>query len=392
MIVTNPPKVILGSSSISCVGDELARVGAQTVLILCGRFHLRNPKRFKAVRESLEKLHLNSFVCTDVSPNTCWEEASKIIRFAKEHQVDTVLAIGGGSVIDMAKAVALGVPAKVDVFDFYERKAVAKTALKVIAVPTLVGTGSEGSDGGVLTRERRKLSYGAEFGVPLVAILDPDLLSDLDKSALLCGMGDASSHVLERYFCKRDGQLMDLADEFLLVICRTLINQIRKLALEDRYPTIGDLEQIMWACHLAHNGYLSIGKRGDWATHTIAHELETASGRKHGHTVGLVFPFWIDEIYQIHKLKCDRLIDVLGSDLDLFEPVHGSRLESKTARLVQRLYKACGAPVRLWDLGISGESVSSLAKAISTTTKSGTIGNLEWLTELQVTNILNKML
>jgi len=380
MKIVSPPRVILGSKSLGFAGEELGKINAQNVLIICGGFHRRNPEALKLLCDSLEVSALVYHIYHSVDPNTNWEQASRIIEFAKERQVDTVLAIGGGSVIDMAKAVAFGVPSKIDVFDFYERNETVTSALKIVAVPTMIGTGSEGSDGGVLTKHGRKLSYGSEFGIPLSAILDPDLLTSLNNESILCGLGDAMSHVLERYFCKREGQIMDLGDEFLLVIFKTLIKHVRKISIECRDPIDLDLEELMWVCHIAHNGYLCIGKRGDWATHTIAHELETISDCKHGHAVGLIFPYWIDEIYAQRMAMCDRLTDAIGPDLELFEPVDCSALKSETAVLVQRLFRACGA---------SG-SIEPIVRAATATTKSGTIGNLEWLDQTQVRDILHK--
>jgi alcohol dehydrogenase YqhD (iron-dependent ADH family) len=390
MKIVSPPRVILGSKSLGFAGEELGKINAQNVLIICGGFHRRNPEALKLLCDSLEVSALVYHIYHSVDPNTNWEQASRIIEFAKERQVDTVLAIGGGSVIDMAKAVAFGVPSKIDVFDFYERNETVTSALKIVAVPTMIGTGSEGSDGGVLTKHGRKLSYGSEFGIPLSAILDPDLLTSLNNESILCGLGDAMSHVLERYFCKREGQIMDLGDEFLLVIFKTLIKHVRKISIECRDPIDLDLEELMWVCHIAHNGYLCIGKRGDWATHTIAHELETISDCKHGHAVGLIFPYWIDEIYAQRMAMCDRLTDAIGPDLELFEPVDCSALKSETAVLVQRLFRACGAPKTLREIGIESGSIEPIVRAATATTKSGTIGNLEWLDQTQVRDILHK--
>ena len=379
MTSITPARAVLGSGSIAFAGEELARINAKHILILCGGFRRRNPDKLEKLCDSLDKLGQKFWVYDDIEANCNWKQAVAVIRFAREKKVDTILAIGGGSVIDMAKAVAFGVPVQCDVFDLYNRDKVASSALGVIAIPTTIGTGSEGSDGGVLTKGKRKLTYGSDFGTPVTAILDPDLLTGLNDEFILCGLGDAISHVLERYFCGREGQMVDLADEFLLIICKALIKYVRKLSVECKQLAGSDLEQLMWICHIAHNGYLSVGKRGDWASHAIAHELETISGCKHGHAVGLVFPYWVDEIYPKRMSMCKKLNNTLGADLEVFKSPESTVLKSDLAISLQGLFSACGAPKTLKQVGIERRFFGTILNSVAATTKSGTIGNLEWL-------------
>ena len=202
-----------------------------------------------------------------------------------------VLAIGGGSVIDSAKAMAMGVGYQGDVWDFFVGKAMAQRALPLGVVLTIPASGSEAGGGTVLTNEDGHLKRLAwsEHVIPRFAIMNPELTFTLPAYQTACGGADIIAHVLERYFT--NVREVDLTDRLCEAVLRSVIVHL-PVVLEEP-ENYGARAEIMWAGTVAHNGFLDVGRLGDWACHSIEHELSGLYDVPHGAGLAVLLPAWM---------------------------------------------------------------------------------------------------
>src|SRR5690606_2127475 len=213
-----------------------------------------------------------------------------------EHQVKFILAVGGGSVIDSAKAIGVGVPYEGDVWDFYTRKAEPKETIPVGVVLTIPAAGSESSNSSVITNEdgwyKRPLDHPILY--PKFAILNPELTYTIPPYHTACGIADIMAHVMERYFTRTPHT--DFTDRLCEATLKTVINNAR-IVMEkpDDYDARAE---IMWAAAIAHNGLLGTGREEDWGSHMIEHEISGIYDVAHGAGLAVVFPAWMQYVYK----------------------------------------------------------------------------------------------
>jgi alcohol dehydrogenase YqhD (iron-dependent ADH family) len=214
------------------------------------------------------------------------------VDIVKKEKLELILAVGGGSPIDSAKAIAMGALYDGDVWDFYERKKVPTGALPVATVLTIPAAGSESSSGTVITNEEGpwKQAVDQEFLRPVFSILNPEFTYTLPPYQAACGICDMMAHIMERYFTRVDH--VELTDELCEGTLRTIIRNARKI-FSGGERDYNARAEIMWAGSIAHNDILSTGRTGDWASHNIEHELSALYDIAHGAGLAIVFPAWI---------------------------------------------------------------------------------------------------
>ena len=275
----NPARILFGKGMEEQVGKRMAALGRR-VLLVYGGGSIKRSGLYDTVLARLADAGVEVTELAGVQPNPRLGLVREGIRLCRENRLDAVLAVGGGSVIDTAKTVALGACADGDVWDFFERLVPVEKALPVGVVLTIPAAGSESSDSCVITKEEGllKRSCAGEALIPRFAILNPAFTCTLPPYQTACGATDILAHLMERYFTRVDH--VDLTDRLLEATMRTVINYT-PLALErpDDYHIRAEL---MWAGTVAHNNLLDTGRIGDWASHQIEHELSALYDIAHG--------------------------------------------------------------------------------------------------------------
>lgn len=266
--------------------------GSRRVMIVYGQKYVKTNGLLDRIRMSLEAIGIDVVELGGVQPNPVDTLVYQGIRLGRDRNIDGLLAVGGGSVIDTAKAIAAGIPYKGDFWDFFCGKAAVKEALPVGVVLTIPGSGSEGSGNAVITRSEdlRKLSLRTDSILrPRFAVLDPELTYTLTAWQTACGIVDMISHILERYFSPTRG--VEVSDRLAEGLLMALIDVAPK-ALAD--PTdYNSRANIEWASTLAHNGLTGCGRVEDWTCHAMEHELSALYGVTHGAGLAVVFPAWM---------------------------------------------------------------------------------------------------
>ncbi len=266
--------------------------GSRRVMIVYGQKYVKTNGLLDRLRMSLDAIGIEVVELGGVQPNPVDTLVYKGIELGRDRNIDGLLAVGGGSVIDTAKAIAMGIPYKGDFWDFFSGKAMPKEALPVGVVLTVPGAGSEGSGNTVITREatQQKKSLRTDSLLrPRFAVIDPELTFTLTAWQTSCGIADMMSHILERYFSTTRGvEVTDRLAEGLLMSLVDLAPRV--LADPTDYNARANVE---WASTLAHNGLVGCGRKEDWSSHAMAHELSGIYGSTHGAALAVVFPAWM---------------------------------------------------------------------------------------------------
>lgn len=381
-VFRNPTTIYFGKDSTRRALDEMPALGSR-VLVVHGkqaveRFHLLD-----LVREKFAARDIFHVTLDGIQPNPTADRVYNGIELCRRHDIDFVLAIGGGSVIDTAKSIAIGVPHDGDFFDFYIRKSVPIHMLPVGTVLTIAGAGSESSDGAVITKDGLKYACGSPAMYPQFSVLDPTYTTSVPKFLTACGVVDAISHVLERYFTKATAVLT--STELSEGLIRALMANGE--ALLDDLDNYDLRAEVMWAAKLAHDNTVGFGRKHDWGCHTIAHELGARSDKAHGALLAVVFPAWMTFMQSKQPEAFARfgagVFGLRDDDVDELGRAAIAAYRAFLARmgLPRTLSDCLGADVRA--------DFDAIAAACSATTASGTIGNFERLNRDDIVNILN---
>ncbi len=301
-IFQNKTKIIFGKNTENTVGEEISKK-YKKVLLHYGGGSIKRSGLYDRIIESLEKANLEYVELGGVMPNPRLSLVYEGIKLCRENDVDCILAVGGGSVIDSAKAVAIGVPYEGDVWDFFKHKKTlsAKQALPIGAVLTLAATGSESSNSCVINNDDTSIKTGckSEYIIPEFAILNPELTFTLPPYQTACGIMDILAHVMERYFTNTKD--VDFTDRMCEATMQTVILHAQTAMRDPK--DYNARAQIMWASTIAHNNLLSTGREGDWASHHIQHEMGAIyPDTAHGAGLAVIFPAWMKYVYK-HDLS-----------------------------------------------------------------------------------------
>lgn len=294
----SPTRVVFGKGAKNEVGKELEKEGAKKVLVHFGGSSAEKSGLLSLVRESLKEKKIDFVELGGVKPNPRLSLVREGIEIGKKEGVDFILAVGGGSVIDSAKAIGYGIKECGDVWDFYEGRKEAQSSVPIGVILTLSATGSELSNSSVITNEEGflKRGYNNDISRPRFAILDPELTYTVSRYQTEVGSIDIMMHTIERFFHSGDG--LDFTDELAATLIRDTIEK-GLIAIEnpDNYQARASL---MWASSLSHNGLMALGndQRGDWACHQLEHELSGMFDIAHGAGLAILFPAWCQYVYK----------------------------------------------------------------------------------------------
>jgi alcohol dehydrogenase YqhD (iron-dependent ADH family) len=375
----NTTKIIFGKGTEAEVGKEAAQY-SRRVLLHYGKDNIKKSGLYDRICKSLKQSGIEYVELGGVVPNPRLSLVREGIRLCREKKADFILAVGGGSVIDSAKAIAAGVPYTGDVWDFYLKKATAASALPIGVVLTIPAAGSESSFGSVITNEEGSYKRDAlsEHMRPKFAILNPELTFSLPPYQTACGAADIMSHVLERYFT--NARAVDFTDQLCEVTLKTIITHVPRALRE---PTNYDARaEIMWAGTVAHNDLLSTGRIGDWGSHMIEHELSAIYDVAHGAGLAVVFPAWMKRVYTHNVARFAQFATRVWNVDYCFEDPARTALEG--IRRLERFFTEIGLPVTLKELGVKDDRLQEMARKC---TERGGVGNFVKLGREEVMDI-----
>lgn len=369
----NPTRVFFGSGKISVLGTELQKRGAKKVLLIAGGGSIRNNGVYDQVVESLKEAGINWIEAWGVQANPTLEKVREIIALAHREQVDSVLAVGGGSVIDSGKAVAAGFYME-DIWKAVTDEERIKAALPVYTVLTLSATGSEMNSFAVITNSEttHKAGLGSPLLYPVFTIIDPSAQASLPFRQTVSGALDATAHILEYYFTEENAIATNAINTALLKTIMEMTDRLQENAAD-----MVARSNLAWCATLALNGISGVGHQGgDWACHTIEHAFSALKPQiAHGEGLGVIFPAWIE--YMNQKMP-GRF---LGWAKDVWDEDNVCRALHKFREKIS----AWGAPTSLRDLGLQAEDLPVLLEMI---TASGTLGGFSKLESADIEALL----
>ncbi|MDR1754135.1 MAG: iron-containing alcohol dehydrogenase [Eubacterium sp.] len=357
-----PARILFGKDEEKRVG-ELLKPHATKVLLHYGGGSIKKSGLYDTVFSSLKAAGLSVVELGGVMPNPRLSLAREGIELCKKEDVDFILAVGGGSVIDSAKAIAMGVYYPGDVWEIYMkgRMLQVKKSLPVATILTIPAAGSESSGDTVITNEEKQLKYG--YGAPalrpLLSIINPELFFTLPKNQIANGVADMMSHVFERYFTNTTNT--DLTDRLCEAVLGTIIKNA-PIVLNDPRNYEAWCE-IGFAGTVAHNGLVGMGRQEDWGCHDIEHELSAIYDIAHGAGLAVVTPAWMKYVYKDNiNMFVQFAVNVMGVKGSFRDP-EGLILEG-IARLSEFFHKM-GLPSTLGELGIDGANLELMSKKAS---------------------------
>ena len=379
-VFQNETKIIFGRGYEDRVGEEIKRYGRRVLLHYGGK-SIKESGLYKKILKYLEASGLDLVELPGVQPNPILGLVEKGIEICREEKLDFILAVGGGSVIDSAKAIAVGVPYEKNVWDFYSGKADAKSSLPVGVVLTLPASGSEASSSSVITNEDGlyKRYYEAEILRPKFAILNPETTFTLPSFQTACGAVDIMAHVMERYFT--NAKNVELSDKLCEATLKTVINNT-PIALQEPEDYNARAE-IMWAGTVAQNDLLGRGRIEDWGSHDIEHELSAIYGIAHGEGLAVVIPAWMKYVYKNDINRFAQFAERVWNIEPDFWNMEKTALAGITK--TEEYFRSIGLPTSLKEIGIDEKKFEDMAVKC---TKVGSVGNFVKLQKYDVLNIL----
>ena len=363
-----PTRIVFGKEVEKETGRLAKEQGASKVLIVYGGGSIIKSGLLKSVQESLQKEGIAYTELAGVKPNPRMSLAREGVGKAISFEADLILAVGGGSSIDTAKAIAIGAANEgIDLREFWSGKEAITKVLPVGAVLTIAAAGSEMSDSAVLTNEEtgKKGGVNTDLVRPRFAVMNPELTYTLPKYQLTCGIVDIFMHTIERYFTPEDGN--ELTDEIAEGLLRTLIrNGLKAVEQPKDYDA---LSEIMWCGSLSHNNLTGLGRPKDFACHKLGHEIGGMFDEAHGATLSAVWGSWARYVYQ---LDIERFANygkkVWNIELDKAEEAAIAAIEK-----TEEFFRALDMPVSIGELSIGVQPDEVLKKMAESATKGGTV-------------------
>ena len=375
-------RIIFGRDTENRAGAEAKRYSSK-ILLHYGGGSIKRIGLYDRIVQSLHEAGVEYTELSGVMPNPRLGLVHEGIKLCREEEIGFILAVGGGSVIDSAKAIALGVPYQGDIWDFFARKAVPERNLPVGVVLTIPAAGSEASTSAVITNEDGWLKWGlnTELNRPCFAILNPELTYTLPSYQTACGAVDIMAHIMERYFTNVDH--VDLTDRLCEGALKTMIkNAPIALAEPDNYDARAEM---MWTATLAHNDLLSTGRIGDWATHQIEQEISAIYDVAHGAGLAVLFPAWMRYTF---KRNLGRFIQFAVRVWDVeYDFANPETTAWEGIRRLEDFYRRLGMPLTLRELSVPDDRLEEMAvKAMKPWLKS--VGGVSQFNRDDILNVL----
>ncbi|MGF6905894.1 iron-containing alcohol dehydrogenase [Fusobacterium sp. PH5-44] len=378
----NPAKIIFGKKTEDKIGIEIKSLEKSRVLLVYGGGSIKKSGLYDTVINKLKEENISCWELSGVLPNPRLSLVREGIKLCRENNIDFILAVGGGSVIDTAKGISLGVNYNGDVWDLFVGKGKHANLLPIGVILTIAAAGSETSDSCVITNEDglEKKSYNTIDQIPKFAIMNPEFTYTLPEYQTACGCSDILAHLMERYFTQTTH--VDFTDRLLEASMRTIIDYA-PMVMEN--PDNYDYRaEIMWAGSLAHNGLLNTGRIGDWGSHRIEHELSGIYDIAHGAGLSIIFPAWMKYVY---KENIDRFVQFAVKVFDVNLPMENKEeIILEGIKRLERFFRIIKLPVYLNEVNISDKHFKEMAEKAC---KYGPVGQFKKLYGEDVEAIYN---
>lgn len=360
-------KIIFGKDEISKLERELITHNVKKMLLVYGMNSIKNSGIYNRVIFICDKLGIEVFEENNVRPNPDISSVRSGINTCKEHNIDFVLASGGGSVIDCAKAIAFGTLFDGDPWDIYLLKEKATASLPLGVIITLAATGTETNGNSVIsndvTNEKRSVAFS--FSIPKFAIIDPTYTLSVSKHHVIAGSIDIMMHVFEQYFSNTSRT--ETSDYMSMGIIKSVIeNTERYLNNDDSYETRANLS---WASTIGLNWILGVDKVGDWATHRLSYPITKEYEITHGYALALIFTSWIRVVLKYNSNTMIPRLEVLG------KMIFNETDYQKVPFLLEKLFESWGAKVRLSD-ELKDIDIEKVDELIETALALGSVGTV----------------
>ncbi|MBO4626673.1 MAG: iron-containing alcohol dehydrogenase [Lachnospiraceae bacterium] len=375
----NPAKIVFGEGSERKLAELLRENGATSLLLVYSGEFVKTLGIYDAVSAAVNELGIGFAESGEVVPNPSIELVRKLVAQGKKEHVDFVLAVGGGSSIDTAKAVALGIPYDGDVWDFFDKGVTPGRVLPIGVIATTASSGSETSNAAILSSGEWKLGFEDDRIIPRFAIMNPRYTANLPAYQTAVGIADVLAHLLERYFS--DERHSDTTD-FLIegAIRALLVNGDRLIADPTDINARGELQ---WLASVAHNNFLDAGRRADWGSHRIEHELSAQYNITHGEGMAVVLVAWTKYMAERKPWRPALLATrVFGADTFLYSEKERAQI---LAAELDRIFRKLSLRTTLKELGIGSGDFAVMAKRA---TRNGPVGHYLPLTAEAIEEIL----
>ena len=354
----SPTYFVFGRDREAEVGTYVKKFGGSRVLVLYGGQSAKKSGLLDRVRASLTGAGLHTAELGGVKPNPRSGLVYEGIDLCRKEGIDFLLAVGGGSVIDTAKAIAIGVPYEGDFWDFFSGK-VPEKALPVGTVLTIAASGSEGSPDSIITNEKTldKNSAEADCLRPCFSILDPALTESLPPYQTACGVTDIMAHAFERYFTNTED--VEVTDRLLEGVLLTMLHEGPRVMADPH--DYGARANIMWAGMVCHNDMMGVGRKQDWNSHHLEHVLSALYDCAHGAGLAVIMPAWMRYCADHHDgLRMAQMaVRVFGCQMDFADP-RRTALEGIAA--FRAFLKSIGMPLTFAEIGADPADIPKLVE------------------------------
>ncbi len=377
-------KILFGKNRVAEIGNEILPYG-NTILLAYGGGSIKKSGLYDKVVEVLKESDIRFVELAGIQPNPRVESVREGIRLCRENNVQFILGVGGGSVIDCIKAISMGVAYDGDVWDFYVRKAKIDKVLPIGTILTLAATGSEMNGGSVISNEatQEKRPVGHDSLRPRFSVLDPTCTFTVNKWQTAAGVVDVFSHTIEQYFTHDKGTF--LQDAMAEGILKTCIHY-GPILLQDpeNYEARAN---IMWASSLALNGLTATGKLfGDWSTHMIEHEVSAIYDLTHGAGLAILFPVWMS--YVLDDKTAPKLAQYSRNVWGIKDE-DDEQAARKGIAQTRAFFSSLNMPARLGEVDIDDKHIEVMAEGAC---KFGPLGMFKKLGKDDVASILHNAL
>ena len=375
----NPAKIVFGEGAENSLAKLLKQNNVKSLLLVYSGDFVKTLGIYDVIKQAVDELDIRFSESGEVVPNPSIELVRRLVEKGKKDEVDFVLAVGGGSSIDTAKAIAIGIPYDGDVWDFFSKGTVPEKVLGIGVIATTASSGSETSNAAILSYGEWKKGFEDDRIIPKFAIMNPRYTVNLPAYQTYVGIADVLSHLLERYFS--DEKNSDTTDYLIEGAIRAL--QVNAARLIEDPTDINARAEIQWLASVAHNNFLDAGRSADWGSHRIEHELSAQYNITHGEGMAIVFVAWTKYIAEIKPWRLALLATrVYGKDSYDFTEIERALLLSGE---LERFFKSLGLKTRLSELGITDKDFETMAKRA---TAGGTVGHYVPLDAQRITDIL----
>jgi alcohol dehydrogenase YqhD (iron-dependent ADH family) len=380
----NPTQLIFGKGQVEQLETEIPKYGKK-VLLVYGGGSIKQNGLYDQVVNLFKKINVEYVELSGVEPNPRLSTVHRGVEICKTENIEFILAVGGGSVIDCTKAISVGAKYDGDAWDIVTKKHIPTEALPFGTVLTIAATGSEMNAGSVITNweTKEKYGWGSPVTFPKFSILDPVNTFTVPKNQTIYGMVDIMSHVFEHYF--HHTKNTPLQDRFCESLLKTVIETAPKLL--ENLENYELRETILYCGTIALNGQLSMGYHGDWATHNIEHAVSAVYDIPHGGGLAIIFPHWMKHTLDENVSRFVQLA------VNVFQ-VDPSGKDDRTIALegiekLREFWNSIGTPSRLQDYNIGNENIELMADKAMVY---GEFGNFKALNKEDVTAILTASL